>query len=102
RAPGPARFLYQFQSPARSYSAEEVDISLDQHDYDNNRQHPLEIAFKSAGQFYAFTGVDFLQVVVKSPSVTGDAEKKVNQGTDGKQVIAEDKIFKVQDVGALS
>ena len=88
--------------PARSCSAEEVNISLDQHDYYDNRQYPLEITFKGTGQFDAFTGVDFFQVVVKAPPVTGDAEKKVDQGADGKQVIAEDKVFQVQNHCPLS
>jgi len=64
--------------------AKEVNEPLNQYDQDDHRKDPLEICFESTGHLNTLTSVDFLQVIVKTPTVTGNTEQQVNQGTDRK------------------
>ena len=55
--------------------------TFDQDNENQQRQNVLEVGTNPAGHFHAFPGIDFLQVVIKSPAVFCYAEKGENDGS---------------------
>ena len=52
-----------------------------QHQYeeDENRKHELQVGFHPAAKLDSGTGVDLLNVVVKSPAEAGHTEQQIDQ-----------------------
>lgn len=60
----------------------------------NYRKHKGKVEPEFAGETDACAGIRFFDKVIPSPSIAGNAEQQVYQGTQRQQVIADQEIFK--------
>ena len=78
----------------------ETDVS--QHEDCENNQGQ-DIAYVKSGPFWeveSFSKIGFCHEVFEAPSIAGSTEQQVNQAAKRKQVVADKKIFKIQDRSA--
>ena len=93
-----------FSSPgSHNFLSEEAFADADQPDgEDDEGQDPLKVNAEKAGEFQPFTGIDFGIKVIQSPADAPGTEDGKHQCAEGQHIIADDKVFKVQNIAAAA
>ena len=97
-------FLKRFSAfPRLPHLKEEAFADTDQPDgKDDKGQNPLEIEAEETGEFQSFSGIDFCIKVILPPTEVPGAENGQNKSSERKQIIADNKIFKVKDIAGAA
>lgn len=77
-------------------------IALYKDKQDDQWEHIGDISTNPARKFDAVTAVGFLDKVVPTPAAAPGAEEQINQGTEWQQVVADDKVLEVLNVGGAA
>lgn len=103
--PFPTFITFQLKQPRRdsrkffhNLREELCDIALNENEEDDNGQDVGNIEAKSlCRELYALTGVSFLDEVLPTPTAFACAEEKVYAGAEGKNIVGNNEVLKVED-----
>ena len=81
----------------RSLLEKLLDISLHENEQEYHRKYPCKVESEELGELQTSTGIRFGDELVPAPAIAMTAEEHEHEGTEGQDIIADNKVLKVKD-----